>query len=152
VNVNLEDKYGNTALHKSIFDNHCECALFLLGKGASILSVNHDGATPLHKGKKCFIGKTYVKAAESGHLEMIRLLVKESKQILIVNSVDNNLNTSLHLAAKRGFAVCCEELLKFGAELNAKNKEGWTGKRNVHFTKSTKLYILQQRREMQISF
>jgi ankyrin repeat protein len=73
------------------------------------------------------VGVNQKLAAESGHTQMIGLLIKEGKRNQIINCVDSNLNTPLHLAAKRGFASCCEELLKFGADLNSKNKEGWTG-------------------------
>lgn len=99
-NVNIEDRYGNTALHKAAFEAHRACAEYLLGVNASIFATNHEGATPMHKGTSK--QGSSILAAESGRVEMIDLLVEHAKGVDIVNVYDTNGNSPLHLAAKRG--------------------------------------------------
>jgi ankyrin repeat protein len=63
---------------------------------------------------------TLYSAVETGHLEKVRLSLKNSADVNIVNKEKE---TALHLAAKNGHLEIVRLLLEKGADVNIVNKE-----------------------------
>lgn len=131
--VNTKDKYGDTPLHDSSNSGHLMISTFLIEKGADININNKNGETPLHK------------SAYHGHFEVAELLINKGANI---NAVDIANLTPLNFAIwgltsleallselvpnefvkqqMQGFIKTIEILIKNGADVNAKNKDGNT--------------------------
>ncbi|HNW36987.1 MAG TPA: ankyrin repeat domain-containing protein, partial [Candidatus Ozemobacteraceae bacterium] len=83
----------------------------LVEKGAPVSGTDDLGRTPLHR------------AASSGHLSILELLVSHKANIL---STDAFGNTPLHLAAAAGNDACVKFLLAAGADPSLKAADGMT--------------------------
>jgi ankyrin repeat protein len=130
--INDEDPIGRTTLLAAAYCGHTEIVKLLLDKGAEVNPKNDYGFTPL------------MAAADNGYLEIVKLLLDKGAD---VNTKHKTGNTALIGAAERGFPrtglfpkkrteVNPQEqnnrmeivklLLDKGAEVNAKNENGYT--------------------------
>jgi ankyrin repeat protein len=79
-----------------------------------LLSKNKDGRTFFHI------------ACIKGHFNVVEYFLKDLKLHYLLEYHDNEMNTSLHLASQNGHLSIVEVLLEYGANINARNKEGNT--------------------------
>ena len=105
-NIDFEDDWKETALHKAAYKGHKDLVRLLLMKGASIEAINIDNNTPLHL------------AARNGHTGALELLLAKSASIEAMTKTDN---TPLHIAAWNGHTSTVELLLTKGASVEAMN-------------------------------
>lgn len=106
-------KRGGTPLHWAISREVVEA---LANKNCDINAVNFDGRTALHI------------MVLRGRLECAIALLSRAVEHSIG---DNEGNTPLHLAAKQTNIAIVQALVVFGAELEAKNKAGFTARHIV---------------------
>ncbi|NXQ31313.1 ASB10 protein, partial [Alaudala cheleensis] len=103
---------GRTALHGACAAASPGCVRLLLGAGADPEAVSEDGYRPLH----------LCKSPDS--LECVQQLLQHGAS---ANSrTEEEEDTALHVAARHGLAEHVRLLLRRGAELEAKNREGQT--------------------------
>uniref|UniRef100_A0A1B6CRZ2 Uncharacterized protein n=1 Tax=Clastoptera arizonana TaxID=38151 RepID=A0A1B6CRZ2_9HEMI len=138
-----------------------------LQKGISIRSCdNNDGWTPLHFAAKldnvkfmklllrqdpasinvtCYIGQTplYICSAFNSY-KTLCFLVKQT--FVNINSVDDNLSSSLQIACEKGYFKIVKKLIEFGANLNAKDIAGFTPLHDAIINKNINIskYLLDQ--------
>jgi ankyrin repeat protein len=111
VNVNLQNKHGNSALHVAAYHDKKEVVERLLEKGANIDLPNKEGSTSLHF------------AASKGNMEMVIGLLEKGATL---EAKDKHGNTSLDRAIfKRQFQLT-KVLLEKGSDVNARNHRGFT--------------------------
>lgn len=72
----LTDKFGNTPLHKCVFEGHVSCCEFLIDRGSDLNAHNHQGDTPLHK------------AVERGHTKFIKMLLDAGSNVREVKKMN----------------------------------------------------------------
>ena len=101
--VNTQDVWGNTPLHRSIYSTDLKIIRLLLNSGANVNALNDARETPLHQ------------AARLPSFENVKLLVKFGAQ---VNALNNSRETPLHQAARFGTAENLQALLDSGANAN----------------------------------
>ena len=99
--VNVQNKYGETALHHAAQEGHASVVAVLLEKGAAIDARNQDGLTALHK------------AALSDHASIVELLIE--KGAAIDARTQEGGATALHVAAWEGHESVVALLLEQGA-------------------------------------
>ena len=142
-NINAQDKQGKTALHLAAQNGHKEVAALLLARGAHSNTGDKNGYTPL------------MSAAYNGDKEIVALLLdsgatisakdvaysaldlavmgganKEVITLLLDRITAQNsdyCNTLLHMVAYNGHKEVIALLLANGADVNAKDSEGYTG-------------------------
>ncbi|KFP17449.1 Ankyrin repeat and SOCS box protein 10, partial [Egretta garzetta] len=103
---------GKTALHEACAAASAPCVRLLLRFGADPEAVSEDGYKPLH----------LCKSPDS--VECAQQLLQHGAS---VNSrTEEEDDTALHIAARHGLADHVQLLLRYGAELEAKNEEGQT--------------------------
>ena len=68
-------------------------------------------------------------AAKNGHARTVKELASKKKSL--INSVDINWNTPLHLAASLGKDSCVKALVKLGAQISARLAVYYLGCKNV---------------------
>ena len=100
----VQDFFGNTALHCACSAGHTGVAVQLLEAGASPDMVNHRGETALH-----------AVAARSGRVELVQALCSHGATINVVNSEGE---TPLQLAEKAGNSDAAAEILRQVASQN----------------------------------
>ncbi|KGL86853.1 Ankyrin repeat and SOCS box protein 10, partial [Charadrius vociferus] len=101
-----------TALHEACAAASTDCVRLLLSFGADPEAVSEDGYKPLH----------LCKSPDS--LECVQQLLQHGAS---VNSrTEEEDDTALHVAARHGLTDHVQLLLRYGAELEAENKEGQT--------------------------
>lgn len=115
---------GRRPLHDAVEENYVDIARALLGAGASVDAVDmHDEHTPL------------VIASHQGHVEMVKLLLtKGANPNLPVTQYDRATvqegtllhATALHVAAYQGYPKVVAELIRRGARVDAKTRNGHT--------------------------
>ncbi|XP_014235580.1 ankyrin-3-like [Trichogramma pretiosum] len=118
VQVDAQDKLGNTPLLLALCNNHKEVAELLLRKGASPNLANAEGLTPLHVICMGF--------QNDDKLEMLFEICEERNQLVQIDAQDNLGNTPLHLALCYGKHWAAELLLRKGANPNLADVEGYT--------------------------
>lgn len=97
--INIQNKYGNTALHCCLAFHHFECAKFLINNGADVgLKDTVDGETVLH-----FVCK------DTYPISLIKLIIKNSTNI---NCKDNRGYTPLYYAIYYGLVDTVKLLLQ----------------------------------------
>ncbi|NXL50922.1 ASB10 protein, partial [Podilymbus podiceps] len=103
---------GKTALHEACAAASADCVHLLLSFGADPEAVSEEGYKPLH----------LCKSPDS--IKCVQQLLQHGAR---VNSqTEEEDDTALHVAARHGLADHVQLLLRYGAELEAKNKEGQT--------------------------
>ncbi len=112
VNVNVKDDDGRTALHKAVWNK--DFLALLIKNGANVNAKDKSGKTPLHL------------AADGGsdgkmQMDIVDLLIKNGAKI-----TGDNDSTALHLAARIGYIKEVASLIRKGAKVNAKSKDGST--------------------------
>ncbi|KAL7291392.1 hypothetical protein TKK_0014985 [Trichogramma kaykai] len=141
VQVNAQDKLGNTPLHLALNSGNKNMAEWLLSRGANLKLANEEELTPFHIMCK--------KSINHDIMEKWRTQVNnEISQWVEVNAQDQLGNTPLHYALN---ASCdtnfIELLLRNGANVNLANKQGLTP---LHFTCQ---YLIQDSlRQLEIFF
>ncbi|PSN49738.1 hypothetical protein C0J52_13121 [Blattella germanica] len=112
-NLVTRDK-KNSALHLASEGGYSECVSLLLSKGASADVRNYKGQSPLHL------------AAKAQSVECVELLLNEGS--CDVNVIDNDKRSPLHSAVGKSLLAfeITETLLIWGAEVNQKDKYGYT--------------------------
>ena len=111
VNVNQEDKEGNTPLYRASEMGHTEAVKLLLSKGADVNKAKKDGDTPL------------TIASYEGHTEIVKLLLAKGADI---NKVDKDGETALYVASEGNHFDIVEMLRKAGANVNKADNRGRT--------------------------
>lgn len=110
--INNQDEDGWTVLKMAVRLNLERCVEVLLDHGADVRLAGHKGYTPLHN-------------AVGNHSIVKMLLAADSGN---VNARNNEGDTTLSLALKRGDMESAMVLLEHGADPNIPNKEGEGGK------------------------
>ena len=111
VDINIQNKNGETALMIASQKGHYQIVELLLKKHADINHQGKDGVTAL------------MLASQNGHHQVVEQLLKEHADI---NHKRNDGVTALMLASKSGHHQVVELLLKEHAEINHQGKDGVT--------------------------
>ncbi|XP_068239124.1 transient receptor potential cation channel subfamily A member 1 homolog isoform X2 [Palaemon carinicauda] len=143
--INRKGTYAMTPLHLASQNGHEHLVKELLSLGANKYATDLEGLIPLHHAArhgylnsvkefltgnhdyqqltiKSIVGRTpLMEAAESGFQDSCKILIGS-----VVNETDNQGNTALHLAAKRGYTEIVKFLLENGANPKCQNKLGVT--------------------------
>lgn len=106
--LHQRDEQGFTPLHMAAMSGNPPVAQLLLERGARPWAEDNDGRTPLH-------------VAANG--DIAALLVDGGVDL---NGISAEGETALHLAASRGSTGKAEFLLSKGAEVNARDRKGYT--------------------------
>lgn len=109
VDINFQDRKGNTALHELCKLGNLEIIKFLLDNGAYVNVQNSVGMTPLHL------------SIMSENIEMVELLIRKGADI---NITDKRAQTPIELAVSLSNLDIVKLLLKNKAKIDIKNSEG----------------------------
>jgi ankyrin repeat domain-containing protein 50 len=109
--VNVQDRYGRTALYRAAVNGHDAVVKLLLEAKADVNVQDGDGGTALHW------------AAEKGHEAVVKLLL-ETKADVNVKVGDGG--TALHWAAGNGQEAVVKLLLEAKADVNVQDGDGGT--------------------------
>ncbi|XP_035663981.1 death-associated protein kinase 1-like [Branchiostoma floridae] len=112
VDVNTEDEYGDTGLHRACAGGHVKVVELLIKNGANVNVTNWTGDTGLHE------------ACGWGRDKVVELFIKNGADVNLTNAHGD---TGLHKACDEGHDKIVELLIKNGANLNVTNNDGWTG-------------------------
>lgn len=139
LNINAQDKFGNTHLHKAIDGNQEALVDALLLKNVNIEIKNNEGETPLMVAVKSlneiFVEKLIKKGAKidcedeyynTPLIQAVLLNLENIVDLLLKNGatccVENeNSKTPLHLAIVMNFESIFDKLIKAGADVNIVN-------------------------------
>jgi ankyrin repeat protein len=139
--VNRRTKYTVTPLHTATHNNHLECMKLLLQHGADVNAVVNNGVTPLHwAGNDVERTKLLVEAGADvtlGQSHMGRLvnMTNEHEMAGVLTCMEYLLNkgayvdareiyskkTALHIASGFSIVPYIEMLLRFGADIGARD-------------------------------
>jgi ankyrin repeat protein len=108
--INIQDKYGDTCIHKACFNNNIEIVKLLKDNEADIFINTNVGVNPLHS------------SSYKGHDDIVNLLIKEYK--VPINIKTNSEAVPLHYAIGQNHQSTALLLLKLGANVNEVNKDG----------------------------
>ena len=106
ININGQDPYGNTSLHRAAENGDLDLCRLLLAKGADINARTERGNTPLHK------------TVVAGHAEVVKLLVERGADVNARNEINV---TPLHMAAARNQGEFVGLFLRKGAKIALRN-------------------------------
>lgn len=117
LHINVQCKYGMTALNTACDHNSYKIVNFLIEKGANVNIPNNNGNSPLHTICKKRIDKI--------EYNIIELLLQKGAD---VNAQNNDGQTPLHLimeyCPQYMMIKCVQLLLQFNANIHLKTKEG----------------------------
>ena len=114
--VNVSDKYGQTALMKAAASGHLEVVKYLAEGGADLVAKDGVGQTAL------------IMSAENGHLDVVKYLVEGGANLEAKNEVGH---TALMKAADWVKLDVVKCLVELGADVNASNVKGQTALMNA---------------------
>lgn len=97
ININIKNKFDQTALHFAAQENNTEIANLLFDNGANINVINDKSQTPLHI------------AVQNGNLAMVNLLLDYG---VATDVIDDDGNTALMLAENRKYFSIIKLLLE----------------------------------------
>jgi hypothetical protein len=126
-NVNTRNNAGETSLHQIITDT--TSMDLLLKHGADINATDNEGNTPLHT-----ILNRY-----NAEDELIYILIEEGAN---VNSMNAKGDTPLHIAARKQNLYFSKDLVKAGADIHIKNKNGQTAYDLIDLDNKSKFELL----------
>ncbi|KAK9527797.1 hypothetical protein VZT92_014329 [Zoarces viviparus] len=106
--LNEGDERGLTPLHLASKEGHTKVVQFLLRKGALFHS-DYKGWTCLHH------------AASAGYTHTMDILL--SANLKLLDKIDEDGNTAIHIAAREGHVAAVRLLLSHGAELTLNNND-----------------------------
>uniref|UniRef100_A0ABD2WPN2 PRANC domain-containing protein n=1 Tax=Trichogramma kaykai TaxID=54128 RepID=A0ABD2WPN2_9HYME len=114
VQLDVQDKKGNTPLHLALEENDCKVAVLLLEYGANPNFTNKDGRTPLHLICYYNLARAFLK------------VIDDMQQTIEVDARDKKGWTPLHVALAKGSNQITELLLERGADQNMADVDGLT--------------------------
>ena len=106
--------YFGIPLHAASYRGYNDAVLALPNIDPKTLDKKVDNKTPLHA------------AYYRGHLQIIELLLCKGTEVDASHATGILDNTLLHCASLHGRRDVVKLLLKYEADVNAKNKNGWT--------------------------
>lgn len=109
--LHSRDKYGQVPLHIAVQKGDIEIVRLVLDE-ESLNAIDSDGYTPL------------TASCITGDLEIVELLISSGAKVDYQSKMDKH--TALHVAAQYGHPRVGELLLNNHADINAKNKKGFT--------------------------
>jgi len=109
--MNIQDKYGNTALIKALNSGYTDVAKLLIEAGANINAKNNSDSTAL------------MVAAEDGHQDIVELLVISKADMNIQNKYGN---TALIRALHNDYIDIAKLLITAGADVDIQDEYGKT--------------------------
>lgn len=118
----IKNSFDDTILHSACRNGNLEMLKLIMNKmyesnapiDEILFSKNKDGQTCFHV------------ASEKGYFNIIEYLLKEKKLNQFLEQMDNNSNTSLHLATLNGHSSIVSLLLDHGADANVRNEDNTT--------------------------
>ena len=143
INKPIDDKTGDTLLHKAVREGRVNVVKTLLSKGAAPRILNVAGQTPLdiiknEKLKKLFnpsknevpvseesLKMQFFEALNEGTVERAESFIKAGGTKLLM-SRDANFKTAMHIAAEKGHLKLIQMLQDKGLDPEAKDKDGRT--------------------------
>lgn len=140
VDIDAQDEYGNTALHKAAYGANTNLFLFsnLLNAGANPNIKNNHGATPL------------ILAANGNNFGIINYMLQNCTR-LDINAQDKLGDTALHLVAERSNLPAVQILLEAGADATIKRRiPGWNSLAEERTTNDTISNLIKTHREHQL--
>ncbi|CAH0723418.1 unnamed protein product, partial [Brenthis ino] len=111
-NVNHKNNRGQASLHYACSKGHKEISKLLIESDADVSNVDVLGATPLHR------------AASLGRTDIVEILLKSPN--LKLDLCDSMGCTALYLSCEEDREAVASMLVKAGASVHVKNKEGKT--------------------------
>ena len=109
--VNVKDKWGDTALTKAANEGHVDIVKILIDEGADVNAKTNWGHTAL------------TRAAWQGHIDVVKILIEKGAD---VNAITDKKDTALTIAAYRGHVDIVKTLIDNNAYIEMKNSGGNT--------------------------
>jgi len=125
------NKEGRTPLLEAACAGHVEVFKMLLQEGSDLSAVDDQGRTALHvaaKQGRLAIVQLFITPKESGWLPVVRSapnIIDREMQLKLLEATTKEGWTPLLEAACAGHADVCRALIKAGASIHAKTKNGW---------------------------
>lgn len=145
--VHLKDFRKRYPLHIAALQGHTHCAKYLLDQNAEVNALDEDKRTPfiaaaqlgqnevlelllnyqVDKGYQDVFGNTALHwACLMKHSQTAILLLQDLNDTVLIDLVNKEKKTPLHVAARNGLIDVTRELLKKGASVTAVDSEGYT--------------------------
>ena len=112
-NLEAKDKDGCTALHRAAFAGNLEILEELIIQGADVNAENNDKQTVLH----------LALVSNKPNIDLVKYLLEDKEIKQRLEAKDKFGFTALHLASFYGSLEILKELIKQGADINAKNND-----------------------------
>jgi ankyrin repeat protein len=111
--INLKQNFSWRPIHYAASNGYTEMFKMLIEYKADLKAVNGYGFSPIHL------------AAQEGYIEIVNILLKQGIH-LDTPILNADGNTPLQVAAQNGHIKLVEILIKHGANINKKQRHGWT--------------------------
>ncbi|KAK9719486.1 Ankyrin repeats (3 copies) [Popillia japonica] len=118
IDLNIQDKMGNTAFHVSVTEEKVNVVKLLLSSNADADIVNINGKT-------IFIIEQDAGGSKSDdeNIQILSLILENMKKI---NINDEAVTTSFYWAVQKGHSKIIESFLRHGVNVNVQNSIGYT--------------------------